>query len=145
MVRDQSGFTLVEVLVAAVIIAVGLVGLVALNFTASHATTTTRDREGATNLGREVVEALAAARYQDLTPATVTGTLQATPGLAATAGYSGWTLVRRGAPYTLAIGGCSVDDPADGNGAHDSSFCSGSAIGTADAQPIDYKRFAVTT
>jgi prepilin-type N-terminal cleavage/methylation domain-containing protein len=141
----ESGFTLAEVLVAAVIIAIGLVGLVTLNFTASHATTITRDREAATNLNREVVEAIAAARYQDLSAATVAATLQATSALAPAAGYSGWTVVRRGTPYTLSVTGCNVDDPVDGSGAHDTSFCSGSAVGTADAQPTDYKRFAVTT
>ena len=36
-----------------------------------------------------------------------------------------------------------MDDPADGKGVHDASFCSGSTAGTADTQPVDYKRFSV--
>jgi prepilin-type N-terminal cleavage/methylation domain-containing protein len=141
---DDSGFTLIEVLVATVLIAIGLVGLVTLNFTASHATTITRDREGATNLTREVVETIVSSRYQDLTPATVASTLQTNAALAPVTGYSGWTVLRRGTPYTLSVSGCNVDDPADGAGAHDASFCSGTTAGSADLQPIDYKRFAVT-
>src|SRR5689334_6244083 len=107
LLAEDSGFTLIEVLVAAVLIAIGLVGLVTLNFTASHATTITRDREGATNLTREVVETIVSSRYQDLTPANVASTLQGNTALAPATGYSGWTVLRRGTPYTLSVSGCN--------------------------------------
>ena len=39
-------------------------------------------------------------------------------------GQPGWTIERRGVTYTVAIGVCSVDDPADGAGTSDTSlFC----------------------
>ena len=141
--NTERGFTLVEVLVAMLILAVGVLGLVTLDFTAAAATTDTKAREGATNLTRELVEDLVAQPYSDISPGSVTGLLQSQPGLSPAPGYSGWQVLRRQIPYTVSVSGCYVDDPADGRGVHDASFCSGTA-GSADAQPIDYKRFTVT-
>jgi hypothetical protein len=38
---------------------------------------------------------------------------------------------------------CSLDDPKDGSGVHDSSFCAGNPAGSADAKPEDYRRVTV--
>jgi Tfp pilus assembly protein PilV len=132
---------LVEILVAIIILAVGVLGTAQIAITASKVTGDTKAREGATNLGREVVENILSLPYSSLDPASVTGALQAKPALAPASGYTGWTVVRRQIPYTLSVTECYVDDPSDGRGAHDASFCSGSTAGTADSKPIDYKRF----
>ena len=54
---DQRGFTIVEVMVAMAILLVGLLGTVAMIDGANATTASTRGREGATNLARELVEA----------------------------------------------------------------------------------------
>jgi hypothetical protein len=54
--RREDGFTLFETLVAAVILVVGLMGLFGLLDTSLKATASTRAREGATNLAREILE-----------------------------------------------------------------------------------------
>src|ERR671938_1238284 len=54
--RSQVGLTLAETLVAATLLLVGALGTFALVDTANSATASSRAREGATNLGREVLE-----------------------------------------------------------------------------------------
>ena len=141
--RGEGGFTLVEILVAIMVLSVGVLGTTKMAIQAASSTADTKAREGATNLGREVVESIVSLPYGSLDPATTAAELQAKPGLAPTAGYSGWTVVRRGIPYTLGITGCSVDDPVDGLGAHDQTFCPGSSSASSDDNPIDYRRFSV--
>jgi type IV pilus modification protein PilV len=143
-ISPEHGFTLVEVLVAIIILATGVLGMAKLAFQASSTTADTKAREGATNVAREVVENVLALPYSTLTPDQVTPALQAKPALAPTAGYTGWTLLRRQIPYTLSVTECYLDDPADGRGSHDTNFCAGSASGSSDSQAIDYKRFNVT-
>jgi hypothetical protein len=134
----------VEVLVAIIILATGVLGLATMAFQASSTTADTKAREGATNLAREAVENVLSVPYATLTPDQVVGALQIKPALAPAVGYSGWTILRRQIPYTLSVSECYLDDPADGRGSHDSNFCSGSASGSSDSQPIDYKRFNVS-
>ena len=52
----QSGFTIIEVMIAALVLAIGMFGTVALVERADQATLLTNQREGATNLAREVLE-----------------------------------------------------------------------------------------
>jgi type IV pilus modification protein PilV len=140
---SDDGFTLVELLVAILILTVGVLGVTTMAIQASSATADTKAREGATNLAREVVETMVALPYSSADPGTISATLQAKAALAPAAGYSGWTVVRRQIAYTVSVTGCYIDDPSDGTGTHDSSFCSGSSSGSSDDEPIDYKRFTV--
>src|SRR3954451_20420767 len=142
--KAQRGFALVEVMVAAAILAVGVLGVLSMMDAASATTAKNKTREGATNVAREVVENVDALPYSAIDPTTLVATLQSKPGLANTASGSTWVVVRRGISYTLTVSVCNIDDSRDGRGAHDSSFCSGGAAGTADAQPVDYKRVTVT-
>ena len=141
--RGEDGFTLVEILVAIMVLSVGVLGTTRMAIQASSTTADTKAREGATNLAREVVESIVSLPYGSLDPATVTGELQEKPGLAPAAGHPGWTVIRRDIPYTLAVTGCSVDDPADGLGSHDETYCPGSSSASSDDSPIDYRRFTV--
>jgi hypothetical protein len=129
--------------VAILVLAVGVVGVATMALQASAVTGDTKAREGATNLAREVVENILSLPYASVTPDAITGTLQAKPALAPAPGYTGWTVLRRGIPYTVSATECYVDDPSDGRGVHDANYCSGSTAGSADSNPIDYKRFSV--
>ncbi|MDX6674747.1 MAG: hypothetical protein QOH11_2165 [Solirubrobacteraceae bacterium] len=143
--RGEAGFTLVETLVASVLLIVGLLGVFAMLEVADAGNASARAREGATNTAREVLEQARAVPYAQIQPATLPATLQAQPGLASTSTGS-WTVVRRGFTYTIAVSDCSLDDPRDGSGSHTGlPLCADStATGTADAQPEDFKRVVAT-
>lgn len=138
--RDSEGFTIVEVLVAALILVIGLLATFMLLDVSVRASGTIRAREGALTLAREVTEDAHAISYSQLSPSTITTMLEAMPGLATTSGSS-WQVIRRGVTYTLTATECSIDDPKDGYGVHDSTFCADSSqVGSADQQPVDMKR-----
>jgi Tfp pilus assembly protein PilV len=142
----QAGFSLVEVTVAITLLLVGVLGSVALLNGANATTRATKQREGATNLAREIVEAAHSVPYAKITPTGVTALLQPQPGLNDHASGIGWTINRRDQVYTVTATACTLDDPADGVAAHDSAFCSDTA--TTSTQPADevaedYKRVVV--
>jgi type II secretory pathway pseudopilin PulG len=147
----EDGFTLLETLVASVVLIVGLTALFGLLDTSLKATASTRAREGATNLARQVLEDAQTIPYSQLAPNAVTGELQAMNGLANTGGGGTWQIVRRQITYTVAVKECSIDDPKDGYGVHknglgENAFCSDSNVeGTEkeDPQPEDLKRVTV--
>jgi Tfp pilus assembly protein PilV len=130
----QQGFALVEVLIAAALLLVGMTGILTLVDTAASTTTTTRTREAATALQRELVEGARSVPYEQMTPNALAGLVSRRPGLSDNSiSGSGWTVNRRNALYTVSMGVCSVDDPRDGIGSHDAGvFCrSGSTTSTA--------------
>ena len=144
MLGDQRGFTIIEVLVAATLLVIGVLGTVAMVDSSNAETRLSGGREGATNLAREVVEGGRSLAYDEVLPASVDARLQALPGLATTTPGS-WTVKRRGITYSVSTSVCSVDDPKDGYGSHaGATYCADSAsTGTTDAQPDDFKRLTV--
>jgi prepilin-type N-terminal cleavage/methylation domain-containing protein len=147
--RRDDGFTLFEVLIAAVVLVVGLTALFGLLDTSLKASASTRAREGATNLAREVLEDAQTIPYAQLAPNAVEGQLQAMNGLANVGSPGTWQVKRRGITYTVKVKECSIDDPKDGYGKHVNSlgenpFCSDSSIeGTKDLHPENLKRVTV--
>jgi prepilin-type N-terminal cleavage/methylation domain-containing protein len=146
--HDPSGFTLVEVMVAILLLSIGVLGSIALADGANRATTRTKAREGATNVSRDVLEGVHAVPWTSLTPANATAKVQAIAGLGdADAGKAGWQIDRRGTTYTVALTVCSVDDASDGFAAsHDATFCAtaGTSAKPADSNPVDYRRATVS-
>jgi Tfp pilus assembly protein PilV len=142
---SEDGFTLVEVVVAAFILLVGVLGVLTLLNTASQNTYKTKVRDGGLSLAREVIEASRAVPYPDLSQTTVLAQLQAQPGLEDANGGTVWQIQRRGITYTVSASVCSVDGATDGYGDHTGgTFCADSATtGTADKDPDDYKRVQV--
>ena len=144
--ESERGFTLVEVMVAATVLVVGVLGLLTMLDTANKTTARTKAREGAVNLAREAIEAVRAVPYPDLTQTQIEPELKAQPGLAdADSGAVGWQIRRRNIVYTVTATVCSVDDgtlATDGYGTHAGvAFCADSATeGTTDNNPDDYKR-----
>jgi prepilin-type N-terminal cleavage/methylation domain-containing protein len=153
-ITDDRGFTLVEVMVAVVLLLVGVLGVVTMVTGANAQTAVTKSREGATNLAREVLDAARGVDYNDdLTPSAIIPALQAEPGLAdSDTSVAGWQINRRGVTYTIAQPAiCIIDGQADGFGAHPApsdpaapAFCSGQTTGTTDPNPDDFRRMDVT-
>jgi type II secretory pathway pseudopilin PulG len=145
LARDD-GFTLFEVLIAAVVLVVGLLSTFSLLDASLKASASTRAREGATNLAREILEDARTLAFSQISPNSIVGQLQAMHGLE-NAGSGTWQIVRRGVTYTVVVKECAIDDPKDGSGKHENAFkenpfCKdpGETEGTADAQPEDLKR-----
>src|SRR4051794_19104478 len=141
--RDERGFTLIEVLVAVLLLTVGVLGTFQLFDGANAATGRTQAREAATNLAREIVEAGRSLPYPKLIDSSVDGDLRTIPGLEDSGRGGGWSIRRRGIDYEITTSVCLVDDAKDGLGPHDArSFC-GAAGGTSDLNPDDYRRLTV--
>ena len=149
----ERGFTLVEVMVAVVLLVVGALGVITMVTGANAQTAVTKGREGATNLSREVIDAARGVDYDSLTSSAIVPALQAEPGLAdSEPSTTGWQINRRGVVYTIAsLPICIIDGQADGYGAHPTSsdpaaapYCSGQTTGTKDANPDDFRRVDVT-
>jgi Tfp pilus assembly protein PilV len=153
---EQSGFTIVEILVAAVVLVVGLGGLLEMLVTADHAISTTRLRQEETSLAREVLEDSRGLSSAQLTPTTIAAALQpAVPQ--ATLSSSNLVVTRAVSSsgsqtsFNISFNVCDLDDPSDGSGNHSAAPPSGGvwcpdvgSSGTQDSNPADYKRLSVT-
>jgi type II secretory pathway pseudopilin PulG len=144
--RRESGFTIIEVMVAAVVLLVGIIAVLTLLDASSRAQAATRARDAGTNLARELVEASRNVPYEKASAPGISGELQRLPGLADSSPGGVYTVSRRNTLYTVSIDVCVMDDPKDGGGprASTATFCASSApAGTADKNPEDYKRVTV--
>jgi type II secretory pathway pseudopilin PulG len=163
-VAAEDGFTIVEVVVAIIVLVVGLLGALVLINSANATTAANKARTGGVNLAREVADASRAVLedvpYSQLssgcpapsspenpcpTTSPLVAALQAQPGLASSSSGD-WQLERDGVDYTIGVAVCSMDDPADGAGSHATGgpFCPDvGAAGTVDRAPDDFKRLTV--
>jgi prepilin-type N-terminal cleavage/methylation domain-containing protein len=127
--KNEHGFTIIEVMVAAAILLVGILGVTTMVDTANRTTTSNKAREQGLALARELIESARSVKYQNLRPSTVVSRVQAMPGFANAGAGAGWTIKRRNIVYHVSLGVCSVDDTTDTSGAHAaSSFCSRSLV-----------------
>jgi type II secretory pathway pseudopilin PulG len=139
----EAGFTLVEVLAAALILVVGVIGTFTLLDTATKTASTNNARVGATNLSREIAEYARGTDYDLLQPGQLETALRSHARIAGTA--SPWMVERRGVTYTIANSVCTFDDPKDGLAATDPpNACSPKAAAVAGApaevNPDDFRR-----
>lgn len=130
----DDGFTIVEVIVASVVLLVGMLGVLTM-LTGSLATTAASNkRVAATNLARELVETTRGLDY---------GNLDAVPAQLQERGLgsgSPWTIARRGVTYTVTATTCAFDDPSDGYAATTvANACNANAAGT-DSNGDDFRR-----
>ena len=145
-VREEHAFTLIEVLIAIVLITIGVLGTVALVDNANGRTSDTKGREGATNLARDLIESTRTLAFANINDTDAPAQLQARTGLADADAAPGWQIKRRNFTYTVSLSACTVDDASDGYGtaaSHDATFCAGtqsSSSGGADRNPFDFKR-----
>jgi prepilin-type N-terminal cleavage/methylation domain-containing protein len=145
----QDGFTLIEVLVAMMILLVGVLGVVTLVDGANAVTSKTKAREGGTAIARSVIEVSRSVRYRDLTQGTLEAALESRPGLAdSKPSVAGYTIQSRGIDYEMTLTVCSLDDDKDDLGTRPPGvlFCPDSAgppVAPRDRNPDDYKRVRV--
>jgi Tfp pilus assembly protein PilE len=114
----EYGFTIVEVMVAAFVLLVGVLAMLNVLDMANAVTTTHRSRDVATNLARQITESARAVPYAALIPETIEQELQDQPGLASTTS-DGWGIERHRIQFSVSVGVVSVDDPSDGTGSAD--------------------------
>jgi prepilin-type N-terminal cleavage/methylation domain-containing protein len=149
-IGSQDGFTLVEVMVAISVLLIGVVGTVTMVDGANSLTSRNKSREGATALGRSVLEIARGIPYRQLTAASLLGELATRPGFEdVKPGVAGHQIASEGFAYTLDPTICSMDDPADNLGAHSESgvvFCadSDSTAAAKDRNADDYRRVSIS-
>ena len=133
--RSESGFTLVEVTVAAFVLVVGLLGTLAMLDNANLTTASTKAREQGVALQRELIEDARSTPYDELVPGGVVPAIQANQELRDDdPSAPGWQIHRRGSTYTVSVGACSVDDAGDGQGNVDNATFCPSGVRTSSAQ-----------
>jgi Tfp pilus assembly protein PilV len=161
---SEDGLTIIEVLVATIVLSVGLLGTFGLINTTTKTTAQTHDREGAVSLARQIVEDAHTIPFDQLAPGTaLEEKLQAMPGLENATPGPTWTIVRgasntqQGATYTVTVHACYIDEPKNGlaktselTSTEAARFCeehkgneewkAGDAV---DPTPIDFKRVTV--
>src|SRR5215210_3367648 len=149
--EGERGFTLVEVLVAIMILLVGVLGVVSMVEGANAVTSKTKAREGGTNVARSIIEVSRSIRYRDLTANELLDALASRPGLSdVKPGVAGYTIRSRNVDYETTLTVCSLDDPRDGLGSHTGpvAYCADTDVPAAgvndDRNPDDYKRVRVT-
>jgi prepilin-type N-terminal cleavage/methylation domain-containing protein len=146
--RYEGGFTMVEVVVAMVIILVGVLGTLVLIDRANVATTQTKTRQTANNILRDLLDTSQGLPYTSLTASGLVPALQArgfADSIPATSGT--WDIIRNGTTFAITASVCVVDDPHDGSqNSHpaSSNFCSDSPPGSGDANGDDYRRVTLT-
>jgi prepilin-type N-terminal cleavage/methylation domain-containing protein len=145
--RYEDGFTLVEVVVAIVIILVGVLGTVVLIDRANSATSETKTRQTANNIMRDLVDTAQGLPYSSLTTTGLVPAVQARGFADSVTSTTAWEITRNGTTYTVTANVCVVDDPNDGSqNSHPSSsnFCSDSPAGVGDTNGDDYRRVTFT-
>jgi Tfp pilus assembly protein PilV len=149
---SQAGMSIVETMVAAVILSAGVLGVFVMVETADRVNAESRGRNTATAIARELLEEARSTQFQSIGAHNwFNGTLQNISGgdgrvLSPTAQSARTTVTRDKVTYQVDVTTCTVDDAKDGYGTHStSSWCSDStATGAADAQPEDMKRVAIS-
>src|SRR3954454_23236764 len=157
--REQSGFTIVEVMVAILLLLIGVLGTVKMVDAASALNVNNRHRDAATNIARHIIDVSRNLDYfNDLSTAAIAPALQQQAGLgdADLSSPATWEVVRKGTTFVVTVTACTYDDPKDGtrlpnaNGSDPNGTCPGQAAmnpnnGTVKVDPNadDFRRVHV--
>jgi prepilin-type N-terminal cleavage/methylation domain-containing protein len=142
--NQERGFTIVEMIVAASILLIGALGTLAMLDTANKRARSASDRQNATAVARQVLEAAKSVPFRDIAPASMVSTLREDTAIAGVSA-SPWQIERDNTLYRVELEVCWLDERADGLGSRaPGNFCPGSGTGgTADGNSIDHKRVTV--
>ena len=117
---EEDGFTIVEALVASVVLVVGLLTAFSVLAIADHASATVRAREGGVALARQIDEDVRSLDYSQISSSSVVSSLQAMPALANSSSGSTWTVLRgptgNQTTYTITVTVNSFNDAYDTSG-----------------------------
>jgi prepilin-type N-terminal cleavage/methylation domain-containing protein len=144
---EERGFTIVEMMVAVVVLLVGTLGTLAMLDTANKRSRGASDRQNGIAIGRQVLEAAKSIPYRHVAPGSIVSTLRQDSAIAGVSA-SPWRIERDNTTYTVQVNVCWIDEPADGLGSRAPGihFCDGEgAGGTEDGNSIDHKRVTVVT
>jgi len=159
----EDGLSIIEVLVAILLLLIGILGALVMIDTANGTTLANRAKTGGVNLAREVAEGSRAVQetvpFSELSDgcaapsspdnpcsssSPIVAALQAQPGLAPEPSTPAgkWTIEREGILYTVEVSVCAMDDPSDNYGSHATGgpWCADATGGSADTAPEDYQR-----
>jgi type IV pilus modification protein PilV len=149
--RHESGFTIIEVMVAALLLVIGVLAVTTMINNANAVTNTTRAREGATNLTRQLLEVARTQQYSRVDNSNLNTLLQAAGIPDDDTGTNGWQVRRRKVTFTVTSHSCIFDAAKDGarSQAADqaATYCPGSATAGSsptDNAPDDYRRVEFT-
>lgn len=162
--RNEAGFTIIEVMVAVLLLLIGVLGVATMADSANVISTTSKARVGATNLARELIEDARAFKYAELNgtlPAASGGPTDlqdafANIGLTDASGtLADFQIARRGITYDVRAFTCILDDSHDGVRATASPdvnaagipYCLGSGTSAAtatDTNPDDARKVEVS-
>jgi len=134
----QAGFTVIEVMIAMFVLLVGVLGTFTMIDGGLASTSRTTARDQGTNLARDLVERSRQASYSTMTMASAPATLRATlPAVDAATPLVGSTfkVTRRNVVYTVKVFACSIDDPSDGAGVGNATFCETPLTTTVPGSP----------
>jgi prepilin-type N-terminal cleavage/methylation domain-containing protein len=140
---DERGFTLIEVMIASLVLAIGIFAAFTMLDAAGKTAATNNARVGASNLAREISEYARGTDYDSLQPTTLVSALRAHSRIN---GTGNWAISRRGVTYTVQASVCTFDDPKDGLFATDPpNACTPKATAVAgaptnEANPDDFRR-----
>lgn len=116
--------TLIEVMVAMVVLLVGALGVISMLDTGNKVTRENIARDGATGLAREQLERAREITYAKLAdPAQVASSLSSVLDESDAPIAATFVTRRRGVSYTTTITTCVLDDPSDGIGAATGTAC----------------------
>ena len=149
--RHEAGFTIIEVMVASLLLILGVLAVTTIVNNANAITDTTRAREGATNLARQLLEVARTQQYSRVDNSNLTSLLQSAGIPDDSASQSGWQVRRRKVVYTVTPYACVFDAAKDGARSSTAdaaaTYCPGSATAGStpvDNAPDDYRRVEFT-
>jgi type IV pilus assembly protein PilV len=148
--RPEAGFTLIEVMVAAMVLMVGILGTYVMIDGAQRQTRQNNARTAAVALGREILEQTHSLDYEQIAPTTLITNLRTKAGLAGTIGTNGkWSITRHNVKMTIEASVCTFDDPTDGKSTTAPANPCPAATGvagspTTDTNPDDFRRVTMT-
>ena len=136
VLKDEQGFTLIEVMVASLVLVTGMLAVLTCITQAQSATYSTQSRSTGLAIVREAVEAARGVPFDQLVTPNLVAAVQAKAGLGDDQlSTPGWQIRSGNSTYTVSLGVCAVDDQRDGTGNHEAGqFCASGATPTTPAQ-----------